>query len=248
MSTSRVMIQSVKRANVAHDLFIEEPSGTKFVVNNKITIKYPAKMVQWQKLLNDCETLLFKAENDNTLNVNVQSLKNRIYKYRKYMTVEGSYQEDLAKNNFNSKASNKARGVLAMLSDMWNFDIDYEAADKEEIVEIICRAAAKRVRNGRQAEQRQEAFVDMDVETDDDDDSSYVPSVQSDNSEYNRNNVRQMARERYDYESDASLSPDDSTYVSCNSTISTLEDDDMDYEFAQIYFIYNLKNIKYKKI
>lgn len=228
MSTSRVMIQSVKRANVAHDTFVEEPSGTKFVVNNKITIKYPANVVKWQKQLDNCETLLFKAKNDLSLNVNVQSLKNRIYKYRKYLTVEGAYQDDCAKNNFNSKASNKARGVLAMLSDMWNFDIDYEA-DKEEIIEIICRAAAKRVRNGRQLEQRQEAFVDMEFETDDDDDS-YAPSVQSDDdSEDNRNNVRQMARERYEYESDA----DDSTYVGSNSTISTVEEsDDEEFEFA----------------
>ena len=199
MSTPRVMIQSVKRANVAHDTFIEEPSGTKFVVNNKITIKYPAKVVQWQKQLDNCETLLFKAENDSSLNVNLQSLKGRIYKYRKYLTVEGAYQDDLARNNYNSKAGNKARGVLEKLSKMWEFDIDYEAS-KEDIIEELMNAAAVMMNTGRRPQReasQQNACLDMELQSDDDDDSTYVPSVQSDDSEYNRNNVRQMARQRY---------------------------------------------------
>ena len=234
MSTPRVTYQSVKRTNVPHDTFIEEPSGTKFVVNNRITIKYPAKVVQWQKKLDDCETLLFKAENDSSLNVNVKSLKGNIYKFRRYLSVEGAYEEDCSRNNYNSKSSNKARGVLEKLSKMWNFDIDYDAS-KDEIVELICQAASRRfMRNERQRElypalRTEHGFLDMDLESDDDDDSTYVPSVQSDDSEDNRNNVRQMARQRYDYESD-----DDSTYVGSNSTIGTFEesDEEEDYEFA----------------
>lgn len=225
MSTPRVMYQSVKRANIAHDTFIEEPSGTKFVVNNKITIKYPEKVVQWQKQLDKCETLLFKAENDSALNVNVKSLKGNIYKYRRYLSVEGAYEDDCSRNNYNSKSSNKARGVLEKLSTMWNFDIDYDAS-KDEIVELICKAARRNLTNERRVVQ--EAFVDMELESDDDDDSSYVPSVQSDDSEYNRNNVRQMARQRYNYESD----DDDSTYIGSNSTISSIGESDEEYEFA----------------
>jgi len=225
MSTPRVTYQSVKRTNVPHDTFIEEPSGTKFVVNNRITIKYPAKVVQWQKKLDNCETLLFKAENDSSLNVNVKSLKGNIYKFRRYLSIEGAYEDDCSRNNYNSKSSNKARGVLEKLSTMWNFDIDYDAS-KDEIVELICEAARRNLMNERRVVQ--EAFVDMDLESDDDDDSTYVPSVQSDDSEYNRNNVRQMARQRYNYESDE----DDSTYVGSESTVSTLEESDEEYEFA----------------
>ena len=237
----RLSTPSVKRTNVPKDTFVEEPSGTKFVVNNKITIKYPSQVCSWQSKLENAETLLFKAENsDSSLNLNVTSIKNSIRKYRRYLSIEGAYEDDLYRNNYNSKASHKARQVLEELSKKWDFDIDYEAK-KEDIIEEIIGAVVIRLDKGRKAKRelsQKRAFVDMELDSDDDD-STYVPSVQSDNSEDNRNNVRQMARQRYEYESD-----DDSTYIGSNSTISTVEESDAslspdddtdcdeDYEFA----------------
>ena len=233
----RLSTPSVKRTNVPKDTFVEEPSGTKFVVNNKITIKYPSQVCSWQSKLENAETLLFKAENsDSSLNLNVTSIKNSIRKYRRYLSIEGAYEDDLYRNNYNSKASHKARQVLEELSKMWSFDINYELS-KTEIIEELINAAAVMMNTGRRAQReasQQNTFVDMELQSDDDDDSTYVPSVQSDDSEDNRNNVRQMARQRYNYESESD--DDDSTYIGSNSSISTSEDIEeyytRDYEFA----------------
>lgn len=225
----RVTTPSVKRTNVPYDTFVEEPSGTTFVVNNKITIKYPSQVCSWQTKLQNAETLLFKAENSSALNLNVASIKNSIRKYRRYLSIEGAYEDDLCRNNYNSKASHKARQVLEELAKMWSFDIDYDSS-KNDIIEELIQAAAVMINNGRRAQRavQQNAFVDMELYSDDDTDSTYVPSVQSDDSEDNRNIVRQMARQSYNYQDD-----DDSTYIGSNSTISTVEEsDDEDCEFA----------------
>jgi hypothetical protein len=104
-----------------------------------------------------------------------------------------------------------------MIAFQFGLNIDYDMHSKEEIVEIITNKFTN----------NQSAFVDMELEDDSDDDSTYVPSVQSDNSEENRNNVRQMARHSYDYQSDA----DDSTYIGSDSTVSTVTSCDMNIEY-----------------
>lgn len=214
----RQVTPSVRRTNVPRDIFVEEPSGIKFIVNNKITIKYPANVVKWQKQLANCETLLFKAQYDTSLDINITSLKASISKYRRYLSQEGAYEDDLARNNFNSKAGNKCRGVIDIIAFQLGLNIDYEMHSKEEIVEIITNKFSN----------NQSAFVDMDLEHDSDSDSDYAPSVQTDNSEENRNNVRQMARQSYDYDSD------DSTYIGSDSTVSTVTSADMDIDYQLV--------------
>lgn len=213
---------SVRRTNVPRDTFVEEPSGINYIISSKSVLNNPALIQKWQDKVQNLELMVFKAENCNANNINVKSLKSSIYKYRRYLSIPGAYEEDCVKNNNNSKLGCKSRGILETLIKSCDLNIDLVNDSKVDII----RELSIRIHNLDSND-----ITNMELNSDDeDDDSSYSPSVQSDDSEENRNNVRQMARQSYEYESDG----DDSTYIGSDSTVSTVTSADMDIDYQLV--------------